>query len=360
MAQYAAAIDQGTTSTRFMVFDHGGQVVSVDQKEHEQIYPKPGWVEHDAMEIWERTQEVVRAGLDKRSGIRHRGCRERRTSARRPSSGIASTGQPVHNAIVWQDTRTDQIVQRAVGRRRAGPVPGEDRACRSRRTSPVRRSGGSSTTSTGVRARAESGDVVFGNIDTWVIWHAHRRADGGAHVTDVTNASRTMMMNLETLDWDDEHPRDPGRSTRDAARDPGLERRRTASSQGRLAGSPDRRGPRRPAGCARSDRPASRSARRRTPTARATSCCSTPERGRPVQERPADDGRATRSGDQPATYCAGRRDRDHGCARPVAARQHRPHQAVPGGRGRSRRRWTTTAGLLRPGVLGALRPVLAD
>ena len=108
MAQYAAAVDQGTTSTRFMVFDHGGQVVSVDQKEHEQIYPKPGWVEHDAMEIWQRTQEVIRAGLDKvkASDIAAVGVTNQRETT---VVWDRTNGQPVYNAIVWQDTRTDTI-----------------------------------------------------------------------------------------------------------------------------------------------------------------------------------------------------------------------------------------------------------
>jgi glycerol kinase len=202
MAQYAAAIDQGTTSTRFMVFDHGGQVVSVDQKEHEQIYPKPGWVEHDAMEIWERTQEVVRAGLDKvqASDIAAVGVTNQRETA---VVWDRSTGQPVHNAIVWQDTRTDQICNEL------SADGGQDRF-RAKTGLPIATYFSGPKIKwildnvDGVRARAESGDVVFGNIDTWVIWLLTGGADGGAHVTDVTNASRTMMMNLETLDWDDE------------------------------------------------------------------------------------------------------------------------------------------------------------
>jgi glycerol kinase len=202
MAQYAAAIDQGTTSTRFMVFDHGGQVVSVDQKEHEQIYPKPGWVEHDAMEIWERTQEVVRAGLDKvqASDIAAVGVTNQRETA---VVWDRSTGQPVHNAIVWQDTRTDQICNEL------SADGGQDRF-RAKTGLPIATYFSGPKIKwildnvDGVRARAESGDVVFGNIDTWVIWLLTGGPDGGAHVTDVTNASRTMMMNLETLDWDDE------------------------------------------------------------------------------------------------------------------------------------------------------------
>ncbi|HEX2288000.1 MAG TPA: glycerol kinase GlpK [Gaiellaceae bacterium] len=202
MAQYAAAIDQGTTSTRFMVFDHGGQVVSVDQKEHEQIYPKPGWVEHDPMEIWERTQEVIRAGLDKvqASDISAVGVTNQRETT---VVWDRSTGQPVHNAIVWQDTRTDQICNEL------SADGGQDRF-RAKTGLPIATYFSGPKIKwildnvDGIRARAESGEILFGNIDTWVIWLLTGGADGGVHVTDVTNASRTMMMNLETLDWDDE------------------------------------------------------------------------------------------------------------------------------------------------------------
>ena len=202
MAQYAAAIDQGTTSTRFMVFDHGGQVVSVDQKEHEQIYPKPGWVEHDAMEIWERTQEVVRAGLDKvqASDIAAVGVTNQRETA---VVWDRTTGEPVYNAIVWQDTRTDQICNEL------SADGGQDRF-RPKTGLPIATYFSGPKIKwildnvDGVRDRADSGDILFGNIDTWVIWQLTGGTDGGVHITDVTNASRTMMMNLETLDWDDE------------------------------------------------------------------------------------------------------------------------------------------------------------
>jgi len=202
MAEYAAAIDQGTTSTRFMVFDHGGQVVSVDQKEHEQIYPKPGWVEHDALEIWERTQEMVKAGLGKTeaSDLAAVGVTNQRETT---VVWDRSTGEPVHNAIVWQDTRTDQICNEL------SADGGQDRF-RAKTGLPIATYFSGPKIKwildnvDGVRAKAESGDVVFGNIDTWVIWQLTGGPDGGAHVTDVTNASRTMMMNLETLDWDDE------------------------------------------------------------------------------------------------------------------------------------------------------------
>jgi glycerol kinase len=202
MAQYAAAVDQGTTSTRFMVFDHGGQVVSVDQKEHEQIYPKPGWVEHDPMEIWQRTQEVVRAGLDKvkLSDIAAVGVTNQRETT---VVWDRTTGRPVYNAIVWQDTRTDQICNEL------SADGGQDRF-RAKTGLPIATyfSGPKITgileNVDGIREKAESGDVVFGNIDTFVIWQLTGGPDGGVHVTDVTNASRTMMMSLETLDWDDE------------------------------------------------------------------------------------------------------------------------------------------------------------
>jgi glycerol kinase len=202
MAEYAAAIDQGTTSTRFMVFDHGGQVVSVDQKEHEQIYPKPGWVEHDALEIWERTQEMVKAGVGKTKAadIAAVGVTNQRETT---VVWDRSTGEPVHNAIVWQDTRTDQICNEL------SADGGQDRF-RAKTGLPIATYFSGPKIKwildnvDGVRAKAESGDVVFGNIDTWVIWQITGGPDGGVHVTDVTNASRTMMMNLETLDWDDE------------------------------------------------------------------------------------------------------------------------------------------------------------
>src|SRR6266496_2647759 len=144
MAQYAAAVDQGTTSTRFMVFDHGGQVVSVDQKEHEQIYPKPGWVEHDANEIWQRTQEVIKAGLEKvkASDIAAVGVTNQRETT---VVWDRTNGQPVYNAIVWQDTRTDTICNELSAARTASE---RRQGSRSRRTSRAPRSSGSSRTST--------------------------------------------------------------------------------------------------------------------------------------------------------------------------------------------------------------------
>ena len=202
MAQYAAAVDQGTTSTRFMVFDHGGQVVSVDQKEHEQIYPKPGWVEHDANEIWQRTQEVIKAGLDKvkASDIAAVGVTNQRETT---VVWDRTNGEPVYNAIVWQDTRTDTICNEL------SADGGQDRF-RVKTGLPIATYFSGPKIKwilenvDGIREKAEAGDVIFGNIDSWVIWQLTGGPDGGVHITDVTNASRTMMMSLETLDWDDE------------------------------------------------------------------------------------------------------------------------------------------------------------
>ncbi len=202
MAKYAAAIDQGTTSTRFMIFDHAGNIVTVEQKEHQQLYPQPGWVEHNPWEIWQRTQDVAQGALDK-SHIDPRDIAAIGITNQRETTLVweRATGGPIYNAIVWQDTRTAGLCAELAreggqGRFRAqtglplatyfsGPkikwlldnVPG-------------------------ARARAERGELLFGNIDTWLIWNLTGGPDGGLHVTDVSNASRTLLMNLATLDWD--------------------------------------------------------------------------------------------------------------------------------------------------------------
>ena len=204
MAQYVGALDQGTTSTRFMVFDHSGQVVSVHQKEHEQIYPKPGCVEHDPAEIWARSQEVIRGALDKAS-IQASDLAAVGITNQRETAVVwdKKTGKAVYNAIVWQDTRTDEIINEFA---RDG---GQDRL-RSKVGLPLATYFSGPKIKwildnvQGARARAEAGDLLFGNIDSWCIWNLTGGVDGGVHVTDVTNASRTMLMNLETLDWDDE------------------------------------------------------------------------------------------------------------------------------------------------------------
>ncbi|WP_322509508.1 glycerol kinase GlpK [Anaerolinea sp.] len=204
MAKYAAAIDQGTTSTRFMIFDHSGQVVGIDQKEHEQIYPKPGWVEHDPMEIWKRTQEVIEGALRK-SGVSPKEIAAIGVTNQRETTVVweKATGKPVYNAIVWQDTRTDKICNDLAadgGQDRLRPKTGLPLA--------TYFSGPKIKwildNVPGVLEKAEKGEVLFGNIDTWVIWNLTGGPQGGVHVTDVSNASRTMLMNLNTLDWDDE------------------------------------------------------------------------------------------------------------------------------------------------------------
>ncbi|MBK8617451.1 MAG: glycerol kinase GlpK [Anaerolineales bacterium] len=204
MPKYVAAIDQGTTSTRFMIFDHAGNVVAVDQKEHQQIFPKPGWVEHDALEIWTRVQEVMAGALKKAvdsgqlavdSEIAAIGITNQRETA---VVWDKSTGKPVYNAIVWQDTRTDVICNELA------KDGGQDRL-RAKTGLPLATYFSGPKIKwildhvDGVRAKAEKGEVLFGTIDSWIIWNLT-----GAHVTDVTNASRTLLMNLNTLDWDDE------------------------------------------------------------------------------------------------------------------------------------------------------------
>ncbi|OAN44143.1 glycerol kinase [Chloroflexus islandicus] len=204
MAKYAAAIDQGTTSTRCMIFDHSGNVVCYDQKEHEQIYPRPGWVEHSPDEIWERTQSVIRGALNK-GGLSASDIVAVGITNQRETTVVwnRKTGRPVYNAIVWQDTRTDQICNELAA------DGGQDRF-RAKVGLPLATyfSGPKIRwildNVPGAREAAEAGDVIFGNIDTFLTWWLTGGPDGGVHVTDVTNASRTMLMNLETLDWDDE------------------------------------------------------------------------------------------------------------------------------------------------------------
>jgi len=202
MAKYAVAIDQGTTSTRFMIFDHSGSVVGVDQKEHEQIYPKPGWVEHDPLEIWEVTQEVIKGALAKYK-IDIKDIAACGITNQRETTVVweKATGKPIHNAIVWQDTRTDKICDELA------KDGGQDRF-REKVGLPLATYFSGPKVKwmldnvEGAREKAENGELLFGNIDTWVIWNLTGGTKGGVHVTDVTNASRTMLMNLETLDWD--------------------------------------------------------------------------------------------------------------------------------------------------------------
>jgi glycerol kinase len=203
MAQYAAALDQGTTSTRCMIFDHGGQVVAIEQLEHEQIYPQPGWVEHDPMEIWRRTREVMDAALTQ-SKANAEDIAALGVTNQRETTVVwdKNTGEPVYNAIVWQDTRTDRICDELSadgGQDRFRPTTGLPIATYF--SGPKVR--WILDNVDGARERAEAGDLLFGNIDTWCIWNLTGGVNGGVHVTDVSNASRTLLMNLETLDWED-------------------------------------------------------------------------------------------------------------------------------------------------------------
>jgi len=202
--KYAAAVDQGTTSTRFMIFDHAGQVAGVDQMEHEQIYPQAGWVEHDPMEIWARTQDVIKGGLEK-SGVKAEEIASVGVTNQRETTVVwdKNTGKPYYNAVVWQDTRTKDICDML------GEDGGQDRF-RPKVGLPLATYFSGPKIKwllenvDGLRAAAKKGDAIFGNIDTWEIWWLTGGPKGGAHVTDVSNASRTMLMNLATLDWDPE------------------------------------------------------------------------------------------------------------------------------------------------------------
>jgi len=203
VAQYAAALDQGTTSTRCMIFNHGGEVVSVAQKEHEQIYPKPGWVEHDPKEIWARTQEVMDEALDS-AGASADDISGLGITNQRETTIVwdKNTGEPVMNAIVWQDTRTDKLVDelsRDGGQNRFAEQVGLPLATYF--SGPKVR--WILDNVDGIQEKADSGDLVFGNIDTWCIWNLTGGTDGGLHITDPTNASRTMLMDLRKLAWDD-------------------------------------------------------------------------------------------------------------------------------------------------------------
>jgi glycerol kinase len=202
--KYVAAIDQGTTSTRCMVFDHGGNVIAVDQKEHQQIYPQPGWVEHAPLEIWTRTEEVIQGVLQEGSltleDIAAVGITNQRETT---LVWDKNTGKPVYNAVVWQDTRTDVICNQLA------EVGGQDRF-RPKVGLPLATYFSGPKIKwildnvDGARERAENGDLLFGTIDTWLVWNLTGSVNGGIHITDVTNASRTLMMDLKALDWDDE------------------------------------------------------------------------------------------------------------------------------------------------------------
>lgn len=204
MEKYIASIDQGTTSTRCMIFDRAGNIIGSAQKEHQQIYPNPGWVEHDPMEIWQSTQFVIKGAIQS-AGISPASLAAVGITNQRETTLVwdKKTGKPFYNAIVWQDTRTKTICDELSahgGQDRFRPITGLPLA--------TYFSGPKALwileNIPGARQAAQGGDALFGTIDTWIIWWLTGGPQGGAHVTDVSNASRTLLMNLETLDWDQE------------------------------------------------------------------------------------------------------------------------------------------------------------
>lgn len=202
MSDYILAIDQGTTSSRAIIFDHAGQIVSTGQKEHRQIFPKPGWVEHDAVEIWDNTREVIGNALARANLTRHNIAAVGITNQRETTVvWDRNTGKPVYNAIVWQDVRTQPICD---------ALAADGGTDRFKATTGLPLSPYFAGTKLkwildnveGTRAKADAGELLFGTTDSWVLWNLTGGTDGGVHVTDVTNASRTLFMDLKTLAWD--------------------------------------------------------------------------------------------------------------------------------------------------------------
>ena len=208
--RFVMAIDQGTTSSRAILFDHAGQIVSVGQKEHEQIFPKAGWVEHNPIEIWDNTRECVAEALQKAEINRHEIAAVGITNQRETVVvWDKNTGEPVYNAIVWQDTRTSQIIRE---------LAGDDGPSKYRDICGLDLSTYYSGPEIkwildnveGAREKAEAGDLLFGNTDCWVLWNITGGVNGGVHKTDVTNASRTMLMDIRTLQWREDICKDFG------------------------------------------------------------------------------------------------------------------------------------------------------
>ncbi len=204
MADYVIAIDQGTTSTRAIVFDRQGNPVASGQKEHAQHFPEPGWVEHDASEIWRNVQEVIGTALGKSDLTRHDIAAVGITNQRETAVvWDKRTGEPIYRAIVWQDTRTQPLIDRLA-------ADGGPRRFAERTGLPLATYFSASKIAwmldhvEGARERAEAGELLFGTTDCWVLWNLTGGPEGGVHATDVTNASRTMLMDLETLEWSDE------------------------------------------------------------------------------------------------------------------------------------------------------------
>ena len=208
--QYILSIDQGTTSTRAIIFDHGGQIVATGQMEHDQIFPKAGWVEHNPEQIWANTREVVAIALS-RANLNHENIKAVGITNQRETAVVwdKTTGRPVYNAIVWQDTRTQAICDELAG------DEGPDKYKAIVGTPLATYFSGPKVmwilrNVPGAQEAAERGDLLFGNTDAWLLWNMTGGVDGGIHVTDVTNASRTMLMDLDTLSWREDIAADMG------------------------------------------------------------------------------------------------------------------------------------------------------
>ena len=204
MPSYVAAIDQGTTSTRCMIFDHSGRAVAIDQLEHNQIFPKSGWVEHDPEEVWANTSKVV-AGVLAKAGLTAKNIVAVGITNQRETAVVwdKKTGKPVHNTIVWQDTRTDRICTEL------GALGGGQERYRDKTGLPLATYFSGPKVRwildnvSGAREKSEAGDLLFGTMDSWVLWNLTGGVNGGLHITDPTNASRTLLMDLDTLSWDE-------------------------------------------------------------------------------------------------------------------------------------------------------------
>ena len=202
--KYVLAVDQGTTSSRAIIFDHKGTIVATGQKEHEQIFPRAGWVEHDPVEVWANVRNVVAEALSA-AELNHNDIAAVGITNQRETTVVwdKTTGEPVYNAIVWQDTRTGKIVEEL------GGEIGQDRY-KDRVGLPLATYFCGPKVKwildnvEGAREKADAGSLVMGTMDTWVVWNMTGGVNGGIHITDVTNASRTMLMDLKTLDWDPE------------------------------------------------------------------------------------------------------------------------------------------------------------
>ena len=204
MADFVGAIDQGTTSTRFIIFDRGARIVAQVQKEHEQIYPRPGWVEHDPQEIWFRTQQVIGEAMQQ-AGLQPRDLAGIGITNQRETTIVwdRKTGQPVSNALVWQDTRVAECVEELAAKGGADRFRAKTGLPLATYFSALKLRWILDNVA-GVRERAAGGDLLFGTVDSFLVWHLTGGVMGGIHITDVTNASRTQLMNLQSLAWDQE------------------------------------------------------------------------------------------------------------------------------------------------------------